>query len=197
MLTWKVGFRGGVFLFRKEVTTADTRLVDRDRLLFLIWFRNDGTIRFTCRINHPSNSHNQCSRMKLLGLVQDGIYAHMHSTPSQKCYWCCLWNRSNVGLQWKSLSASSVWFLWLSPPDHWQCDTHGYEPANTVSRSSTLQTTSHSAQSFPLTLACPGQYIYRSLQKWMPDIFSCQSGLVSSLFVVVVSSLTLWELWHV
>ena len=39
-----------------------------------------------------------------------------------------------------------------------------------------------SSQSFPLTLACPGQYIHRSFWRWMSNIYTSQSGLPIPLF---------------
>ena len=35
---------------------------------------------------------------------------------------------------------------------------------------------------FPLTPACPGQYIHRCFQRWTSNIDTCQSGLSSALF---------------
>ena len=71
----------------------------------------------------------------------------------------------------------------------------GFVPAGSVSKSSVLQIfrdakppvmvalpASLSALSFPLTLACPGQYTHRSLRRWMSNIDTCQSGLPNPLF---------------
>ena len=41
--------------------------------------------------------------------------------------------------------------------------------------------------SFPFTLACPGQYIHRSLWRWMLTIETFQSGLLISLFSLSLS----------
>ena len=47
-----------------------------------------------------------------------------------------------------------------------------------------MQFTSLQAESFPQTLACPGLYIHRSIQRWILNIFSCQSGLPMLLFTL-------------
>ena len=58
-------------------------------------------------------------------------------------------------------------------------------------------TASLSAQSFPFTPARPGQYTYRSFQRWMLTFDTFQSELPKFQFsVLVASSLTLWGWWH-
>ena len=48
-----------------------------------------------------------------------------------------------------------------------------------------------SAQSFPITPACPGQYIHRSFRRWLSTIDTFHFSLF------VASSLNLLEWWHV
>ena len=54
-----------------------------------------------------------------------------------------------------------------------------------------------SAQSYPFTPVCPGQYTHRSLQRWMSTIDTFQSGLPISLFTFCSKLIVLWGWWHV
>ena len=81
----------------------------------------------------------------------------------------------------------------LSPGHQWY-NVFGFDPAGSISSSSTLQffldasckplvmvtlPTSLSALSFPMTPACPEQYIHRSLQRLMSNIDTCMPVLAS------------------
>ena len=109
----------------------------------------------------------------------------------------CLWKRSNVCLnddgpfssfQARLMSISSP-YAFRPPGDCW-CTVPGLVPTSTVLRLvNTLGLRCKAPVmvafyllSFPLTPACPGQSIQRSLQGWMLSIDTCHSGLLISLF---------------
>ena len=56
---------------------------------------------------------------------------------SQKLPWCCLWNRSSVGLidngPFSSFQGTVECFLFLIPPSDRWCDVFGFVPADSVS----------------------------------------------------------------
>ena len=86
--------------------------------------------------------------------------------------------------------SSSASFPHLSPPGNRRCDVLGFAPTGSVLSSSTLEIfrkaspdvrvalpASLSAQSFPFTPACPGQYTHRCFRRGMSTIDIFQSVL--------------------
>ena len=90
------------------------------------------------------------------------------------------------------------------------CDVLGFVPTGSFSSSSTLQifqdasylwwllcTPVLSAGSSFLTLACPGQYAYRSLWRWILYTVTCRCGLQIPFSLFAACSVKLWGWWYV
>lgn len=82
------------------------------------------------------------------------------------------------------------------------CSISGRKPAVIVDLPVSLSV--WSSPSFPgWQTCCPGPDSYRSFQRWMSSIVTCQSGPPIPLFIfpffllLFLSSWNLWEWWHV